>query len=1226
MTHLLDEVGIEVDLAAPFGPNPQFTVGQVLASSIRHYVVATDPVGNFGQTFGTEVTVDAPCPSLLSLALAELTVAFSYTGVAVVAGAVFFYEQHRMGNFLETFGVEDYAVSGQGTTIHLNGYDLLAAIGNESVVIETNLSPLDVLWLPGGPAEIWGAPGVPDTAEVVQMIFMDDQGRPVETAYFRRDEAGDTSLTTFRSYDGQTVEMISQYNREVDFLFVSDLGEGRWSILRVADDGTGTVTTNADPEDAAAWTYSDPRQLWADPRLASVSQITVRFLDGDGGPVQVHDMVRSSDGSVVQTVDLDPGGNDGPERTIEYDAAGGVGLDTFVREDGTRTTRTYQPHVGVRGDTLGAIAQGYGLSLAELLEIPGNGVYRSDPDRLRAGSDVVAVPAEIRDYGADGSMVLDVIFTGAAPATFFSGWEDDFTRDTAVRFYGAGGEPVSVYSIARDPDGGAVDTTMTIRDLSGLPGPGEGEIVSVTRVRDTTEVTLETGVTAGDDWLDPWTAHYLEATGISRFSVTNTVWEETVAAFYPVSVEIENLFSRGEQSTLASPIVLDLDRNGYDTTTLVNGVRFDFDLNGFAEQMAWVQGTDGLLVLDRDGSGAIEHGGELFGDHTVLLDGSPAEHGFQALAELDGNADGLVDAADEFFQHLRVWRDLDHDGISDPGELFTLEAVGVEALGTDSVTVREADGRGNVIIEKGTFVRSDGSVGHMADFLFDRDVVRSVATEKLPVPAEIAVLPNVAGSGNVYDLHQALVRDGSGTLREILERFAAEPDPERRRAVVHEFLWTWSGKAGAAPDSRGPYVDARHLETLEAFLGTSFASPQNPDGRWADFITNPHMRAAPFVELAYERLAGGVYAVLSAQTHLKDLFGLVTEYRRDETGGRVLADLAPVVADLCRRLEEDPVSGKADLAEFSAVLRGLCGRGFAADYAGFRNSFALRGEELAWVVDSGGREVWIGGEGSDVRGSDFSLTNGSDDAFLGGGGDDLLRGGLGDDALYGGDGDDVLGGDEGADLLAGGPGADTLAGGPGDDVYVFGLGDGADLVRETSGGETDLDRVVFGPGTAPEDVVVYRDVGNLYLDLRGTEDRLTVEGWFWDRRYQVERFEFADGTVWGIDDVLSRIPQEATDGPDFLVGTEGGDDLSGLGGDDRLWGVAGDDRLAGGPGDDTLDGGRGTTSSKGKAAPTCWPATRETTSCGAATGAMSFAGRTVRTCWRGGGGRSPARG
>lgn len=64
---------------------------------------------------------------------------------------------------------------------------------------------------------------------------------------------------------------------------------------------------------------------------------------------------------------------------------------------------------------------------------------------------------------------------------------------------------------------------------------------------------------------------------------------------------------------------------------------------------------DGLLAIDLNHDGKINNGSELLGNSTRLADGSLARDGWQALAQYDDNADGIIDAKDAVFNDLRVW-------------------------------------------------------------------------------------------------------------------------------------------------------------------------------------------------------------------------------------------------------------------------------------------------------------------------------------------------------------------------------------------------------------------------------------------------------------------------------------------------------------------------------------------------------------------------------------------
>jgi hypothetical protein len=55
----------------------------------------------------------------------------------------------------------------------------------------------------------------------------------------------------------------------------------------------------------------------------------------------------------------------------------------------------------------------------------------------------------------------------------------------------------------------------------------------------------------------------------------------------------------------------------------------------------------------------------------------------------------VIDARDAVFAHLRLWRDANHDGVSDPGELHTLPSLDVVRLHLSYRESRRVDERGN---------------------------------------------------------------------------------------------------------------------------------------------------------------------------------------------------------------------------------------------------------------------------------------------------------------------------------------------------------------------------------------------------------------------------------------------------------------------------------------------------------------------------------------------------
>ncbi len=164
-----------------------------------------------------------------------------------------------------------------------------------------------------------------------------------------------------------------------------------------------------------------------------------------------------------------------------------------------------------------------------------------------------------------------------------------------------------------------------------------------------------------------------------------------------------------------SPIVIDLDGEGFRLSGPDDPVYFDLFDNGRPVWTSWTARESGtaFLALDLDGDGQIDNGGELFGDHTRLRDGTFAANGFEALAQYDepvngGNGDGVIDARDGIFDRLRLWTDRNHDGRTDPGELQTLEQAGIVAIDLHYHVARRTDRYGNQFRYRGQAVRQRG--------------------------------------------------------------------------------------------------------------------------------------------------------------------------------------------------------------------------------------------------------------------------------------------------------------------------------------------------------------------------------------------------------------------------------------------------------------------------------------------------------------------------------------
>jgi hypothetical protein len=144
------------------------------------------------------------------------------------------------------------------------------------------------------------------------------------------------------------------------------------------------------------------------------------------------------------------------------------------------------------------------------------------------------------------------------------------------------------------------------------------------------------------------------------------------------------------QPCVGDPILFDFGDRGLDLTDIDDGVAFDIDADGALEQVAWTApgSDDAFLALDRNANGEIDDGNELFGNATILRDGSTSAHGYIALGELDleangGNGNGYIDHSDPGFASLLLWTDRDHDGRSSSAEMLRLSDRGIFAIALD---------------------------------------------------------------------------------------------------------------------------------------------------------------------------------------------------------------------------------------------------------------------------------------------------------------------------------------------------------------------------------------------------------------------------------------------------------------------------------------------------------------------------------------------------------------
>jgi len=612
------------------------------------------------------------------------------------------------------------------------------------------------------------------------------------------------------------------------------------------------------------------------------------------------------------------------------------------------------------------------------------------------------------------------------------------------------------------------------------------------------------------------------------------------------------------------PLILDLNGDGVQTINVNAGVYFDNDADGFAEATGWAGPKDGLLVLDRNGDGKINDGRELFGDETILKSGQKASNGFEALAEFDDNNDGKIDVNDKVYAQLKAWQDANADGISTPDELHSLDELGIAAINLDSAPTDSTDSQGNAQTRLGMFERTDGGTGLIGEFRFKRNPTPTIPTEWPEMPADIALLPDLAASGVVHNLHQAMVRDTTDQLKSLVEQFADASDTGARNALMEQILFKWTGSDSLGPSSRGPNIDARRLAVLERFMGIPWVGPNG---------SNPAYENALAVKEIYRKVFEHFYAALMAQTHLKSIHNRLF-YTLNEQTQAFQPHFTLVEDHIKQTLNDDPNQGKQLLSEFARTLRGSTVLE-TNSYLSFREAFIQQDSNLAWAFDTGGLSVidhlgqgirpWsrhmLGTDNTEaVRGS---LTEG-DGYVNGAGGDDVIYGTSRNEILINEDGNALLvagGGNDtiwayaGNDILDGGEGNDLLYGGEGNDTYIFRRGSGQDTIIDPDATAGNTDTIWLGSNLTPDEIALKRVGNNLVLYIIGTTDTLTIKDFFKNDSglNRVERIQFMNGTVWTEADIIQKA-YAPSEGDDVIYGSPENDSLSGLGGNDTVYG------------------------------------------------------------------------
>jgi hypothetical protein len=421
-----------------------------------------------------------------------------------------------------------------------------------------------------------------------------------------------------------------------------------------------------------------------------------------------------------------------------------------------------------------------------------------------------------------------------------------------------------------------------------------------------------------------------------------------------LSNTLSNFFNSAQSAVLRrDPLTLDLDGDGLETVGInsANPILFDHTGEGIKTATGWIEPDDGFLVLDRNGNGAIDDGTELFGDSTPLFDENgevigKAEDGFAALTQEDTNGDGVVNAQDARFADLRIWRDLNSDGISQEGELQSLTEAGISAINVAKTENSQPLANGNLLADLGSYVRSDGSEGgvgsvsaELGDIDLAEDTFHSEFADSIPLTEEAQALPDMNGSGQVRTLSEAASL--SPEVAAILDQYAQATTRSAQMALLDQLIVAWGETSELAVTGDGAYDGAEttvtidgyregsagyeawmtKLQTLERFNGRPFATP----AEGAESVSiNLFGARQSFLNQSWSALRQSVYDGLLLQTRLKPYLDAISLTVNESGLGIDFTGTAAAFADRHATAPGEAVRDLLDLQRISGTdLNGM---------------------------------------------------------------------------------------------------------------------------------------------------------------------------------------------------------------------------------------------------------------------------------------------------------------
>ena len=127
------------------------------------------------------------------------------------------------------------------------------------------------------------------------------------------------------------------------------------------------------------------------------------------------------------------------------------------------------------------------------------------------------------------------------------------------------------------------------------------------------------------------------------------------------------------------------------------------------------------------------------------------------------------------------------------GTLVSLTEAGITSINTNITTTNTTDSNGNIQTWSGMYTTTSGTTLTLGDYQLQANNAYSIATDWVETSETIEALPDIAGYGTVYSLHQAMARDTDGSLTALIQNFINTTNDTTRWTLINEILKEWTG-------------------------------------------------------------------------------------------------------------------------------------------------------------------------------------------------------------------------------------------------------------------------------------------------------------------------------------------------------------------------------------------------------------------------------------------------